>query len=347
MFMEDREPPARGFSFHSLQNEYMYDVIIIGAGPIGLSCGIAASKLNLSYLIIEKGCLVNSIYHYPINMTFFSTSDKIEIGGVPFLSTNAKPTRTEALEYYRRVKTTWDLKVHTYENVESVSRHDESFEIHTSKGQYQARNIVISTGFYDHPNMLGIPGEDLPKVRHYFDDPHPYIEQEILIVGARNSAVDAALETWRKGANVTMVIRQGEIHEKVKYWVRPDIVNRIAEGSIKAYFHSEIRQIRSHEVDLQTPEGLVTIPNDFVLAMTGFQPDYTFMETLGLDFTRDQWKFPVYNEDTLESSVPGIYLAGTVLGGKKTNKWFIENSLDHGDRVAEAIQAKRVEEVVK
>ena len=325
-----------------------YDLVIIGAGPIGLACGIEAEKKSLSYVIIDKGTLVNSIYHYPHNMTFFSTSDRLEIGGVPFISHNPKPTRPEALEYYRRVTTAWKLNVNLYESVDQLSKEGDVFKLQTSKGNYEAASVILATGFYDLPYLLNVPGEDLPKVRHYYTDPHPYFAKKIIVVGAANSAVDVALECYRKGAEeVTMVIRESELRQSVKYWVKPDVENRIKEGTIKSYFNSSIKEIREDAVLIETPDGPLTLENDFVLAMTGFQPDYTFMETLGLDFTRDQWKFPVYNEETLESSVPGIYLAGTVLGGKKTNKWFIENSLDHGDRVAEAIQDKRVEEVVK
>lgn len=318
-----------------------YDTLIIGAGPIGLACGIEAQVRGLSYVIIEKGCLVNSIYHYPIQMTFFSTSDKIEIGGVPFVAHHAKPTRSEALEYYRRVKQKYTLNVRTYEAVTQVNQRAEGFEVISEKDTYQARTVVIATGFYDKPNMMGIPGEDLPKVTHYYKEAHPYVDREIVVVGARNSAVDVALETYRKGAKVTMVIREDEIHPKVKYWVRPDIVNRIKEGSIKAYFDSKLTAIRAHEVEVQTPDGVETIPNDFVLAMTGYQPDFPFLEAVGLQFSADEMRYPIRHEETFESSVPDVYLAGTVCGGMHTNKWFIENSIEHAAKVMEAIVDRR------
>ncbi|RMG63695.1 MAG: YpdA family putative bacillithiol disulfide reductase [Bacteroidetes bacterium] len=317
-----------------------YDVIIIGAGPIGLATGIEAQKRNLRYLIIEKGCLVNSIYHYPANMTFFSTSDKIEIGGVPFVSHGPKPTRREALEYYRRVKELWQLPVRTYERVEQIRLAGAGYELETSKGRYRSTAVVVATGFFDHPNLMGVPGEDLPKVRHYYDEPHPYIDQRVLVVGAANSAVDAALETWRKGAQVTMVIRQPEISHRVKYWVRPDIDNRIKEGSIKAYFSSQIAEIRPEAVDVQTPEGLVTVPNDWVLAMTGFRPDYAWMERMGIAVSDDPLRIPQRDEQTFETNLPNVYLAGTICGGMNTNKWFIENSVEHGSTVMDQIQAR-------
>lgn len=253
------------------------DIIIVGAGPIGLCCGLEAKVRGLRYMILEKGCLVNSLYHYPVNMTFFSTSERLEIGGVPFVSNNAKPTRNEALEYYRRVAVAAALDIRLFEKVETVGKNANGFEVHTSGGHsYQAKYIVMATGFYDIPFLLNVPGEDLPKVTHYYNDPHFYAFRKVLVVGANNSAVDAALETWRKGAAVTMVVRQEEIGTRVKYWVRPDIVNRIQEGSIKAYFNSCISEIREQEVDIFTPEGKITLANDCVIAATGYQPDLSF-----------------------------------------------------------------------
>ena len=305
------------------------DVLIIGAGPIGMACGIEAKKAGLSYLILEKGCLVNSLFHYPANMMFFSTSERLEIGGVPFISHSPKPNRVEALEYYRRVSTTWDLNVKLYEEVKSVKRQGDSFEVISSKNQFTARSVILSLGFYDLPYLLNIPGERLPKVKHYYDEPHPYFRQKIVVIGAANSAVDVALETWRKGAEVTMVIREAGIRDSVKYWVKPDIENRIKEGSIKVYFNSEIKKITETTVIIQTPEGEKTIENDFVLAMTGYQPPFKFMEDCGITFQNDPDHTPVYSDKTMESNVPGLYLAGVVCGGLKTNKWFIENSRDH------------------
>ncbi len=316
----------------------LYDLIIIGAGPIGLACGIEAKKAGLNYLIIEKGCLVNSLYHYPLNMTFFSTSEKLEIGGVPFISHGPKPNRAEALEYYRRVASSWELEIKLYEKVELVSSINNTFEIKTSRGNYTSRALVLALGFYDLPYLLNVPGEDLPKVRHYYDEPHPYFNQRIVVVGAANSAVDVALETWRKGAEVTMIIREPGIRDTVKYWVRPDIENRIKEGSIKAYFNSEVTKIEPDSVEIKTPEGILHLENDFVLAMTGYQPPFDFMKSLGVQFQDDEFHTPIYNDKTMESSVSNLYLAGVVCGGLKTNKWFIENSRVHADLITNAIK---------
>ncbi len=316
------------------------DVVIIGAGPIGIACGIEAKKAGLSYLIIEKGCLVNSLYNYPLNMTFFSTSEKLEIGNVPFISHGPKPNRAEALEYYRRVASSWDLQIKLYEKVTSVNKTDSEFDIITSKGSYSCKNLIIALGFYDLPYLLNVPGEDQPKVKHYYDEPHPYFNQRVIVVGAANSAVDVALETWRKGADVTMVIRESAIRDTVKYWVRPDIENRIKEGSIKAYFDSEIINIEEEKVIIKTPSGVKEIANDFVLAMTGYKPPFDFMESLGIQFQDDEFHTPVYNDQTMESSISNLYLAGVVCGGLKTNKWFIENSRVHAELIAEDIKQK-------
>ena len=318
-----------------------YDVLIIGGGPIGMACGIAAKKQGLRYLIIEKGALVNSLFNYPLFMTFFSTSEKLEIGGVPFMSLAAKPGRQEAIEYYRRVKQFYDLKIKLFEEVKSVVQKEEHlFTVVTSKGEYEADNIVISTGFYDVPVMMNVPGEDLPKVKHYYKEPHFYAYQKVLVVGANNSAVDAALETWRRGADVTMVIRTGEIGN-VKYWIKPDIENRIKEGSIKAYFHSSVKAIREAEVDIETPDGLVTLKNDWVLAMTGYKPNFKMLRSFGVQLADNEKQCPTYHPDTMETNVPGIYLAGVVCGGMDTHIWFIENSRDHADKIAKAIVEKQ------
>lgn len=315
------------------------DLIIIGAGPIGLACGIEAKKAGLNYLIIEKGCLVHSLFQYPLNMTFFSTSERLEIGGVPFISHQPKPDRFEALEYYRRVADSWQLNVHLYEEVTGVKRIDGQFSVTTIKSDYTSSNVILSLGFYDEPWWLNIPGEDLPKVRHYYTEPHPYFRQKLVVVGAANSAVDVALETWRKGAEVTMVIREPGIRDSVKYWVKPDIENRIAEGSVKAYFNSSLKAIRENEVEIETPDGMVTIKNDFVLAMTGYQPPFRFMKQAGVTFQADEYHTPVYNEVTMETEVKGLYLAGVVCGGLKTNKWFIENSRDHAGMIIRHIKS--------
>jgi thioredoxin reductase (NADPH) len=317
-----------------------FDLLIIGAGPIGLACGIEAKKAGLSYVIIEKGCLVNSLYHYPSNMMFFSTSERLEIGEVPFISHSPKPNRPEALEYYRRVCQTWDLNVNLYEEVKSVKKDDGKFKVATSKNKYTATAVVLALGFYDLPYLLNVPGEELPKVKHYYDEPHPYFKQKLVVVGAANSAVDVALETWRKGAEVTMVIRESGIRESVKYWVKPDMENRIKEGTIKAYFNSEVKKITPTTVEIQTPEGVRTIENDFVLAMTGYQPPFDFMNACGIKFQNDPDHTPVYDEKTMESSVPNLYLAGVVVGGLRTNKWFIENSRVHAPMIINDLKLK-------
>jgi thioredoxin reductase (NADPH) len=322
-------------------NPISYDLIIIGGGPIGLACGIEAKKAGLSYIIIEKGCLVNSLYHYPLNMTFFSTSDKLEIGGVPFISHGAKPNRFEALEYYRRVCESWTLNINLYEEVTKVEHVNGNIAITTSKNEFQSAAMVLALGFYDLPYLLNIPGEDLPKVKHYYDEPHPYFNQDIVVIGAANSAVDVALETWRKGARVTMVIRESAIRESVKYWVKPDIENRIKEGSIRVYFNSEVVEIASTTITIKTPEGQETIKNDFVLAMTGYQPHFDFMEKIGIEFENDEFHTPVYNSETMQSNVKNVYLAGVVCGGLKTNKWFIENSRVHATQIVDHLKTKR------
>lgn len=316
-----------------MEPDNKYDVVIIGGGPIGLACGIEAKKAGLSYIILEKGCLVNSLYNYPANMTFFSTSDKLEIGGVPFVSNNIKPTRSEALEYYRRVTDHFNLNMSLFNEVKSVKTQVVGYIIQGSKSNYETANIILSTGFYDIPNLLNIPGEELPKVRHYYKDPHFYAKQELIVVGANNSSVDAALETYRKGAKVSMVIRESDIGERVKYWVRPDIVNRIKEGSIKAYFNSNLAEIRENEVDILCPEGKITISNDFVLAMTGYQPDLNFLRNIGINISKDDKQVPEHNPETMETNLKGIYLAGVICGGMDTHLWFIENSRIHAEKI--------------
>ena len=316
----------------------MKDLIIIGAGPIGLACGIEAKKNNLDYIIIDKGMLVNSIYNYPVNTTFFSTSDKLEIGDIPFISHNVKPTRTEALEYYRRVCDSWSLNLDLYNEVLDIKNKTSHFELNTQNGIIKSKKIIRCTGFYDIPYLLNIPGEELNKVLHYYNESHPYYKMNIAIVGAGNSAVDAALDTYRKGANiVTMIIREKEIGENIKYWVRPDIVNRIESGEIKAYYESEIKEIKEKSIIIKSPNGIKEIDNDFVLAMTGYQPNYDILQKLGVDINVDEFKTPEYNEETMETNVSGVYLAGVICGGLKTNKWFIENSRDHSEKIIKHI----------
>ena len=318
-----------------------FDVIIVGAGPIGLACGIECVKNNLSHLIIEKGTIVNSIFNYPTNMNFFSTSERLEIGEVPFISHGVKPNRTEALEYYRRVKQSWELNVNTYERVLSIEGENNNFLITTSKNKYSSKKIIIAIGFYDQANKLNIAGEELKKVKHYYDEPHAYVDQNILIIGGGNSAVDVALETYRYGAKaVTMAIRKSSLEDNVKYWVKPDIENRIKEGAIKAYFNSEVLEIKEDCVRIKTEFGIREIENDFVLAMTGYHPDFEFLKSCGLNFVDDKTKEPVYDDVTFESNVKGIYLAGVVCCGIDTGKWFIENSRYHAVNIIEDILGK-------
>jgi len=316
-----------------------FSLLIIGGGPIGLACALEAKKQGLDYLILEKGAIVNSLYNYPVNMTFFSTSERLEIGGVPFVTNNPKPRRAEALEYYRRVAQDNRINIHLFEEVKLITK-AEVFTVTTSKQTYTADNIIIATGFYDIPYLLTIPGEDLPKVKHYYDDPHYYAFQKVVVVGAQNSAVDAALETWRKGAEVTMVIRGPEIGQRVKYWVRPDIENRIKEGSIKAYFNSYLKEIRELEVVIDTPSGEMILPNDWVLSLTGYQPNLSFLSSVGIQLSNDEVRKPVYDEETHETNIKGIYLAGVICGGMNTHRLFIENSREHAEKIIRHIVSK-------
>ncbi len=321
----------------------MYDLIIIGGGPIGLACGLEAQKVGLNYAVLEKGCLVNSIYNYPANMSFFSTSERLELDDIPFVSNNAKPTRSEALEYYRRVAFHRKLNVKLFEEVETIHKNSNDFyEIITKKNTYQTKSIVIATGFYDIPYLMNVKGENLPKVTHYYDEPHFYALQKVVVVGASNSAVDAALETWRKGADVTMIIRDKAIGDRVKYWVKPDIENRIKEGSIKAYFNSEVAEIRDNEIDIKTPEGIVTIENDNVIAMTGYQPNLDFLRKIGITLSSDEIMKPLYDNNTQETNLSNVYVAGVICGGMNTHSLFIENSRIHAIKIIEKITGKSV-----
>ena len=316
----------------------MKDLIIIGAGPIGLACGIEAKKNNLDYEIIDKGMLVNSIFNYPVNTTFFSTADKLEIGEIPFISHNVKPTRTEALEYYRRVCDSWKLNLSLYNEVSEILNKESHFELKTENGIMNSKKIIICTGFYDIPYLLNIPGEELNKVLHYYNESHPYYKMDIAIVGAGNSAVDVALDTYRKGAkSVTMIIREPQIGENIKYWVRPDIINRIENNEINVFYESEILKIKEKTIIIKTKKETKEIKNDFVLAMTGYQPNYDILENLGVEILSDEFKTPVYNEDTMETNVKGVFVAGVICGGLKTNKWFIENSREHSQKILSQI----------
>ncbi|PTT13260.1 YpdA family putative bacillithiol disulfide reductase [Flavobacterium sp. HMWF030] len=322
-----------------MMNEY--DLIIVGGGPIGLACAIEAQKKNLKYLIIEKGAIVNSIFNYPLYMTFFSTAERLEIGDIPFNCLAPKPGRQEALEYYRNIHRYFKFSIHLFEKVSQVKKlENKQFEVVTNKNIYLSKNVIIATGFYDIPIQMNVIGEELPKVRHYYKEAHEYAFRNILVVGANNSSVDAALECWRKGANVTMVIRKNEINNRVKYWVKPDIENRIAEGSIKAYFESNITEIHENEVEIETPNGKVVIENDFVLALTGYKPDLTFLEKMGIRLSEDELKTPSYNPETMETNVEGLFLAGVVCGGMQTHKWFIENSRVHANLIVDHISSK-------
>ena len=318
-----------------------YDVIIIGGGPIGIACGIEAQNRNLSYLIIEKGALINSLYNYPEGMTFFSSSDKLELDNIPFISKNAKPYKAEALEYYRRIVTSKDLDIRLFEEVNNVEKKNLGFQITTSKNTYSANNIVVATGFYDIPNNINVPGEQLSKVSHYYKNPHFYVRQQVAIIGASNSAVDAALEIYRKGGFVTMIIRGDEVGQRVKYWVRPDILNRIKEGNVKVYYNATVEQITEEEIAFRQHGKLVTIANDFVLALTGYQPNFDFLKSIGIQLDEDDLMKPSYNPETMESNQKGLYLAGVICGGMETHKWFIENSRVHAPLIMDAILEKK------
>jgi thioredoxin reductase (NADPH) len=317
----------------------VYNLIIIGGGPIGMACAIAAQQKGLDYIILEKGVLVNSIFNYPVYMTFFSTAERLEIGNIPFNCIAPKPGRQEALEYYRNIHRHFKLNIKFSEQVNNITKSEFGglFTLNAAKANYLTQNVIIATGFYDIPIYMDVTGEELPKVRHYYKEAHEYAFRKVLVVGANNSSVDAALECWRKGAEVTMVIRKGEINDRVKYWAKPDIENRIAEGSIKAYFYSSVAEIREDEVDIITPDGPVTLPNDFVLALTGYRPDLNFLSNAGINIAAGPTCSPEYNPETMETNMKGLYLAGVVCGGMETNKWFIENSRIHADMIINSI----------
>jgi thioredoxin reductase (NADPH) len=324
-------------------DEEIVDLIVIGAGPTGLACAIEAQRAGFTAMLVDKGCLCNSLFHYPSNMTFFTTPELLEIGNMPFSSPNQKPNRNEALEYYRKVAEHYKLDIRQYENVERVDGQDGSFSVHTMDRfgrmrRHRARKLVIATGYYDLPNYLGVPGEDLNKVKHYYHEPHPFYGLEVVVIGGKNSAAIAALDLWRHGAKVTLVHRGAEMHRHVKYWILPDINNRVKNGEITAYFSSNVTKISEDDVTLSTPEGDVTIANQFCFALTGYHPDFSFIERLGVKLDEANDRCPTCDPATLESNVPGIYLAGVIVAGERTNEIFIENGRFHGQLIAEHLR---------
>ena len=323
----------------------LYDVLVIGAGPTGLACAIDAQRAGFSVVLVDKGCLCNSLFHYPAHMTFFTTPELLEIGEMPFSSPNQKPTRSEALEYYRKVTEHYRLNVCQYHTVLSVTGADGDFQVSTEdqfgrKIPLRARKLIIATGYYDLPNYLGIPGEDLPKVHHYYNEPHPYFGLDVLVIGGKNSAAIAALDLWRHGVKVTLVHRGPELHRHIKYWIKPDIENRIKNGEVKAFLSSTVTQIAEDTVTLETPNGAVTLPNHFVFALTGYHPDFGFIQSLGVQLDEENDRCPVCDPATLESNVAGIYLAGVIVAGERTNEIFIENGRFHGKLIAESLNSK-------
>ncbi|HTZ59597.1 MAG TPA: YpdA family putative bacillithiol disulfide reductase [Acidobacteriaceae bacterium] len=321
-----------------------FDVLVVGAGPTGLACAIEAQRAGLRTVLVDKGCLCNSLFHYPSNMTFFTTPELLEIGDIPFPSPNQKPTRNEALEYYRKVAEHYQLEFRQYQNVIKVTGADGDFTITTvdrySRHRvYGASKLIIATGYYDLPNYLEVPGEELSKVLHYYHDPHPYYDQNVLVIGGKNSAAIAALDLWRHGAHVTLVHRGEKMHHHVKYWILPDINNRIKNGEVTAWFSSSVVSITEDEVELLTPKGTVTIENDYVFALTGYHPDFEFLAALGVRMEGPD-RLPVCDPQTLESNVPGLYLAGVIVAGARTNEIFIENGRFHGRQIAQDIEAR-------
>jgi len=324
-------------------DEPVFDLLVIGAGPTGLACAIEAQKAGFRAVLVDKGCVCNSLFHYPSHMTFFTTSELLEIGGIPFPSTHAKPTRNEALEYYRQVAAFYKLDVRQYRLVEQVTGADGDFRVHLRDrygrtSELRARKLAIATGYYDLPNLMDIPGEELSKVHHYYDDPHPYYGLDVAVIGGKNSAAIAALELWRHGARVTLIHRGAEMHRHVKYWIKPDIENRIKAGEIKAFFHTRVVEVTPDAVIVETPEGRKTVANDFVFALTGYHPDFDFLANLGVQCGGAD-RLPVCHKQTLESNVPGIYLAGVIVAGERTNEIFIENGRFHGVQIAAALTA--------
>jgi thioredoxin reductase (NADPH) len=323
----------------------MHDVLVVGAGPVGLACAIEAGRQRLTAVVIDKGALVNSLVGYPVRMEFFSTPELIEIGGHPFPVQGYKPTREEAIEYYRGVAAREQLDIRLYERVLDVQGAAGDFTVVTDRARHRARHIVIAIGFFDEPNRLGVPGEDLAKVTHYYREPYPYVRQRVAVIGARNSAAKAALDCYRHGAETTLIVREAALSDKVKYWIKPDLENRIKEGSIRAHFNTTVEEIRDGSIRLRTPGGTIEIDNDWVLAMTGYHPDYRFLEALGIGIGDDRHRTPIFDETTFETTRRGVYLAGTVCGGYRTGRWFIENGRFHARQIVQHISGARVEPV--
>lgn len=321
-----------------------FDALVVGAGPTGLACGIELQQRGVKALLVEKGCVVNSLYHYPTNMTFFTTPELLEIGNLPMTSLNEKPNRTEALKYYRRVADHYHLDIRQYERVHRIGGEDRAFQVFTTdrlgcQHVYQARKIVLATGYYDVPNRLNVPGEDLPKVLHYYKEPHPYYNHDVAVIGAKNSAAIAALELWWTGARVTLIHRGGKISDSVKYWIKPNIENRIKNGEIRSYFHSRVVEIQADCLRIDTAEGEIALKNDFVFALIGYQPDLQFLNSTGITLEAETLR-PRTNPGTLESERSGIYLAGVIVAGMHTNEIFIENGRFHGQLIAQSIASK-------
>jgi thioredoxin reductase (NADPH) len=321
-----------------------FDALVVGAGPTGLACGIELQQRGVKALLVEKGCVVNSLYHYPTNMTFFTTPELLEIGNLPMTSLNEKPNRTEALKYYRRVADHYHLDIRQYERVHRIGGEDRAFQVFTTdrlgcQHVYQARKIVLATGYYDVPNRLNVSGEDLPKVLHYYKEPHPYYNHDVAVIGAKNSAAIAALELWWTGARVTLIHRGGKISDSVKYWIKPNVENRIKNGEIRSYFHSRVVEIQADCLRIDTLEGEIALKNDFVFALIGYQPDLQFLNSTGITLEAETLR-PRTNPGTLESERSGIYLAGVIVAGMHTNEIFIENGRFHGQLIAQSIASK-------
>src|SRR5271165_6708736 len=324
--------------------ETSFDVLVIGAGPTGMACAIEAQRAGFRSVLVDKGCLCNSIFHYPSHMTFFTTPELLEIGDIPFPSPNQKPNRNEALEYYRKVAEHYDLDVRQYRLVESITGRDGEFTVLTKdkfgrEEIYRGSKLIVATGYYDLPNYVNIPGEELPKVHHYYDDPHPYYDQDVVVIGGKNSAAIAALDLWRHGARVTLVHRESRLHHHVKYWIKPDLENRIKNGEIDAYFDSHVQEIGIDHVVIVTPRGPIRLKNDFVLALIGYHPDYDFLRSMGIELSEEQCR-PVCDPVSLESNVRGIYVAGVIVAGSRTNEIFIENGRFHGKQIADDLKRK-------